>query len=189
MTIARTGHSLKAFAILIALSAGCHGAPKPELGADKPPLQLNSASFPANRRIPSALTCDGANTSPALTWSSAPAGTKSFALILDDPDAPGGGAFVHWVLYNLPATAESLPASEPKQDQLADGSRQGKNDFGEIGYGGPCPPGHTPHHYRFVLYAVDTPLNLPAGATKQQVEDALKGHIVARGRLVGVYSR
>jgi hypothetical protein len=99
------------------------------------------------------------------------------------------GAFVHWVLYNLPATARSLPPSVPRQEQLGDGSRQGRTDFGDIGYGGPCPPGHSPHHYRFVLYAADTTLSLPSGATRQQVEDALKGHIVARGKLVGVYSR
>ncbi len=176
------------FALAITLVTGCRGAAKPEPGAAAPQLQLTAIGFAPGGNIPASLTCDGRNTSPALSWSDPPAATKSFALILDDPDAPGSG-FVHWVLYNLPATARALPASEPKQNQLSDGSLQGRNDFDDIGYGGPCPPGHSPHHYRFVLYALDAPLSLPAGATKQQVEDALKGHIVARGRLIGLYSR
>ena len=182
--------SLKATAFLLSLCAvtGCHGAPLPQLGAGSPSIQLTAGSFNNNGRIPASFTCDGANTSPPLTWSSPPAATKSFALILDDPDAPMG-SFVHWVIYNLPATDRSLPAAVPKQGQLSDGARQGRNDFGETGYGGPCPPGHSEHHYRFVLYAADAVLSLPAGATKQQVEDALKGHIVARGVLVGRYSR
>jgi Raf kinase inhibitor-like YbhB/YbcL family protein len=187
MRSTRAGFRLKGFALLLAAAGGCHGAPKPELGSDSPSLQLTTTSFPTDGAIPASLTCDGPNTSPALAWSDPPASTKSFALILEDPDAPMG-TFVHWVLYNLPAAARSLPAALPAQAELADGSRQGKNDFPAIGYSGPCPPGHKPHHYRFVLYALDTPLNLPASATRQQVEDALKGHIVARGRLVGVYS-
>ncbi len=185
MKIAHAGFPL---ILVLALAIGCHGSPKPELGADAPQLQLQTTSFQSGASIPATFTCDGANTSPALAWSGAPASTKSFALILDDPDAPSG-TFVHWVLYNLSATARSLPAAVPKQNQLADGALQGRNDFGEIGYGGPCPPGHKPHHYRFVLYALEVLLNLPSGATKQQVEDALKDHIVARGKIVGIYSR
>lgn len=185
----KTAHSgAVGLAIVFALASGCHGASRQEPGAAAPQLQLTASDFAPGGNIPRALTCDGRNTSPALSWSDPPAATKSFALILDDPDAPGG-AFVHWVLYNLPASARALQAAAPKQNQLADGSLQGRNDFDDIGYGGPCPPGHTPHHYRFVLYALDAPLSLPAGATKQQVEEALKSHIVARGRLVGVYSR
>lgn len=179
-----------AAASFLALGAttGCHGARQSEPGAGSPSIELTTASFNNNGHIPAALTCDGANTSPALAWSEPPAATKSFALIFDDPDAPGS-TFVHWVIYDLPASARSLPAIVPKQGQLPDGSRQGRNDFGDTAYGGPCPPGHSPHHYRFVLYATDTALSLPAGATKQQVEDALKGHIVARGKLVGLYQR
>ncbi len=184
----KIAHAGIPFILVVALVIGCHGSPKPELGADAPQFQLQTTRFPLGGSIPAAYTCDGANTSPALAWSGAPASTKSFALILDDPDAPSG-TFVHWVLYNLPATARSLPASVPKQNQLAEGGSQGRNDFGEIGYGGPCPPGHKPHHYRFVLYALDSSLTLPAGATKLQVEDAIKGHIVARGKLIGAYSR
>lgn len=188
MKIMHSGFSLTGFAFAFALAAGCHGAPRPEPGAQRAPLQLTSIDFPPGGSIPAALTCDGVNRSPSLTWSDPPAGTKSFVLILDDPDAPVG-TFVHWVLYNLPPTARSLPPAVPKQNEVAGGGRQGRNDFGDIGYGGPCPPGHMPHHYRFLLYALDTPLSLHAGATKPQVEDALKGHILARGRMVGVYSR
>ena len=179
---------LKTTTLLIALGAvtGCRGARGPELGAGSPPIQLTTTAFQNGDRIPASFTCDGANTSPALTWSDPPAATRSFALVMDDPDA---GGFVHWVIYNLPASARALPAGEPTQGQLSDGSLQGKNDFPGIGYAGPCPPGHSVHHYRFVLYAVDTVLPLQSGATKQQVEDALKGHIVARGKLTGSYSR
>lgn len=181
---------LNAAKLVIAVSAvtGCHGAQQPEFGAGSPALQLTTAAFNNNGRIPAAFTCDGANTSPTLAWSEPSAATKSFALIFDDSNAPGG-TFVHWVIYGLPASARSLPAAVPKQGQLPDGSRQGRNDFGDTGYGGPCPPGHSEHHYRFVLYAADTVLTLPAGATKQQLEDALRGHVVARGRLVGLYRR
>ena len=186
MNVARAGFPLAITVFALVFPAGRHSAPAPDPGA--PSIQLTSAAFPDGGRIPASFTCDGGNTSPALAWSQPPAGTKSFALIVDDPDAPGG-TFVHLVIYNLPSTAHSLPASEPKQPQLADGSRQGRNDFGDIGYGGPCPPGHTPHHYRFVLYAVDASLNLPAGATRRQLDDALKGHVVARGQTTGVYSR
>jgi Raf kinase inhibitor-like YbhB/YbcL family protein len=165
----------------------CHGAQTAVPGAGSLSIQLTVSSF-RDGRIPSSFTCDGANASPAITWSAAPAATKSFALVVADPDAPMG-TFVHWVLFNLPAAARSLPDAVPAMDQLPDGSRQGRNDFGNIGYGGPCPPGHSSHRYVFDLYAVDTILSLPAGATRQQVEDALKGHILARGELIGRYNR
>ena len=106
---------------------------------------------------------------------------------MTDPDAPGG-TFIHWVLYDIPAVTRELPVGVPKQGQLSDNSRQGKNDFGKIGYGGPCPPGGT-HHYVFSLYALDTTLGLPAGASRSQVESAMKGHVLARGELTGLYSR
>jgi Raf kinase inhibitor-like YbhB/YbcL family protein len=150
-------------------------------------IHLNSSAFQGGR-IPAAYTCDGANTSPGLTWTAPPSATRTFALVVTDPDAPAG-TWVHWVLYNLPAATRSLPEAVPTQDQLSDGTRQGRNDFGKIGYGGPCPPGHSEHRYVFDLYAVDTVLGLSAGATRQQVEDALKGHILARGELVGRYNR
>ncbi len=150
-------------------------------------MNLSSTSFQGDR-IPARFTCDGAGGSPQLAWSEPPAGTASFALIVTDPDAPGR-TFIHWVLYDLPGSARELPEALPGQGELAGGGRQGRNDFGDIGYGGPCPPGHSTHHYVFTLYALDTTLNLPVGATRAQVEAAMQGHILARGELVGLYNR
>ena len=150
-------------------------------------MKLTSTSFQGNQ-IPAQFTCNGMGISPQLTWNAPPAGTASFALIVTDPDAPGR-TFLHWVLYDLPAGTRALPEGLPTHGQLADGSRQGRNDFGNIGYGGPCPPGHAPHHYVFTLYALDAKLNLPVGATRAQVEAAMQGHILARGELVGLFQR
>lgn len=149
-------------------------------------MELTSPSF-RDGRIPKDFTCDGSGKSPRLTWSEAPPATKSLALIATDPDAPMG-TFVHWVLYNLPAGARELAEALPTKGQLADGSRQGQNDFGNTGYGGPCPP-HGTHRYVFDLYALDTMLNLPDGATRKQVEKAMQGHILARAELIARYGR
>ncbi|HEX8872204.1 MAG TPA: YbhB/YbcL family Raf kinase inhibitor-like protein, partial [Candidatus Acidoferrum sp.] len=113
---------------------------------------------------------------------------QSLALIADDPDAPVG-TWVHWVLYDLPPNLLSLAQSVPKKEQLADGSRQGRNDFGKLGYGGPCPPSGKPHRYFFKLYALDSKLNLPSGSSKKDVERAMQGHILAQGEYMGRYSR
>jgi Raf kinase inhibitor-like YbhB/YbcL family protein len=110
-------------------------------------------------------------------------------LICDDPDAPRKEPWVHWVLFNLPADKHELPEAVPPDGNLSNGARQGKNDFGKLGYGGPAPPPGKPHRYFFKIYAVDTLLDLPAGVTKPQVEQALRGHIRAEGRLIGTYSR
>jgi hypothetical protein len=126
--------------------------------------------------------------SPALEWNDPPGATQSFALIADDPDAPVG-TWVHWVLFDLPANARTLGQNVPKIEQLADGSRQGRNDFGKIGYGGPCPPRGKPHRYFFKLYALDTKLNLKPGVTKKDVERAMQGHVLAQGEWMGRYSR
>lgn len=150
-------------------------------------MNLTSSSFKGDQ-IPAKFTCDGTGVSPQLAWSAPPAGTVGLALTVTDPDAPGR-TFVHWVLYDLPATARTLPEALPAQAEIAGGGRQGRTDFGTMGYGGPCPPGHSPHHYVFTLYALDTKLNLPAGATRAQVEAAMKGHILASGELVGLYNR
>jgi Raf kinase inhibitor-like YbhB/YbcL family protein len=150
-------------------------------------MQLTSSAFGESENIPKRYTDDGENVSPPLRWSGAPDGTKSFALICDDPDAPRG-TWVHWVLYNLPADKNELAESVPAREELPNGARQGKNDFGKIGYGGPAPPSGT-HRYYFKLYALDTVLNLPAGATKQKLEQAMKGHILTRGELMGNYGR
>jgi len=157
------------------------------LGEDKPKLELSSSSFAAGQ-IPAKFTCDGSDTSPGLAWGTPPAKTQSFALIVFDPDAPAG-EFVHWVAYNLPAVKRELAEGLPKQEQLPDGARQGMNDFGKTGYGGPCPPEKSAHRYVFVLYALDAKLNLPRGATREQVEKALQGHILARSELIGRYQR
>ena len=150
-------------------------------------LTITSGAFTEGHTIPSAYTCEGHDISPPLAWHDPPAGTESFALISDDPDAPGK-TWVHWVVYNLPATARQLPEAFSTSKEQADGTRQGLTDFGRIGYGGPCPPIGT-HRYVFTLYALDTALHLPAGSTKSQVEAAMQGHILANAQLMGTYRR
>jgi Raf kinase inhibitor-like YbhB/YbcL family protein len=151
-------------------------------------LQLTTSAFPSHGTIPKKFTCDGPDGSPPLAWGGAPPGTQSFALIVDDPDAPVG-TWVHWVLYDLPANTKELAEGVPKQEQLSNGARQGRNDFRKIGYGGPCPPPGNPHRYFFKLYALDKKLDLQAGASKAEAESAMKGHILAQAELVGRYSR
>lgn len=151
-------------------------------------LELNSPDFSSGGVIPKQFSCDGGDLSPALAWNAPPPATQAFALIADDPDAPVG-TWVHWVLFDLPPTLRSLPQNFPKDPQAADGSRNGANDFDKIGYGGPCPPAGKPHRYFFKLYALDTKLNLKAGATKKDVERAMQGHILAQGEYMGRYSR
>jgi hypothetical protein len=150
-------------------------------------LTLSSASL-QDGRVPRENTCDGNDASPPLKWTAPPSGTKSFALTVTDPDAPSG-TFTHWVLFNLPADRSSLPAGVPKQGQLADGSRQGRNDFGKVGYGGPCPPRGAPHRYVFTLYALDRELEVTAGAARSQVESTMNGHVLARSELTARYGR
>ncbi len=151
-------------------------------------LQLTSPDFSSGGNIPKPFTCDGADVSPALQWNAPPDKTQSFALIADDPDAPVG-TWVHWVLYDAPASLRALPQNYPKTEQAADGTRQGTNDFKKIGYGGPCPPPGKPHRYFFRLYALDTKLNLKPGATKKDVERGMQGHILVQGEYMGRYSR
>jgi len=151
-------------------------------------LAVSSPAFQEGGKIPTKYTCDGQDVSPALTWGEPPVDTRSFVLIVDDPDAPGG-VFTHWVLLNLPAGSRELPEGVPAKAQLPNGSVQGKNDFGRIGYGGPCPPRGRPHRYRFTLYALDKPLDVKAGASKTKVIGAMQGHILAQGQLTGMYQR
>ncbi len=150
-------------------------------------ISISAEAFKNGEAIPAEYTCDGKDISPALSWEGIPASAKSIALIMDDPDAPMG-TFVHWVIFNIPASAQKLAKGIPEDKTLGDGSRQGTNDFRSIGYGGPCPPGGT-HRYYFKIYALDTMLNLPAGATKADVEKAMKGHVLAQGELMGKYGR
>lgn len=151
-------------------------------------LKVETKSFPTGGDIPSRFTCDGENLSPTLSWSAPPKGTQSLALIADDPDAPVG-TFVHWVLYDLPVSARELPEGVPASADPATGGRQGTNDFRRLGYGGPCPPPGKPHRYFFRLYALDRKLELPAGARRQEVDQAMKGHILAQGEVMGRYQR
>jgi hypothetical protein len=150
-------------------------------------LQVKSSAFSEGGSIPAQYTCDGKDVSPPLSWSGIPAGTKSLALVCDDPDAPSG-VWVHWVAYNIPASTSGLPEAVPARDEIAGGGLQGKNDFRKIGYGGPCPPGGT-HRYVFTVYALDSDVTLAAGATKAQLLAAVRGHMLAEGKLTGKYSR
>jgi len=149
---------------------------------------VKSSAFASGAEIPKQFTCSGTDVSPLLEWSSPPAKTASFALIVDDPDAPAG-TWVHWVLWDLPPTAHSLPQGVAKREQLADGSHQGKNDFRNIGYNGPCPPPGKPHRYFFRLYALDTKLDLAPGATRQELDSAMKGHLVGEAEYMGTFRR
>lgn len=149
---------------------------------------LSSASFPNGGNIPKQFSCEGADVSPELHWTSPPAGTQSLALIADDPDAPVG-TWTHWVLFDLPSQTTSLPENVPKAGELPGGGLQGRNDFRKIGYGGPCPPAGKPHRYFFKLYALDRKLNLKPGAAKPEVEQAMQGHILAQAEWMGKYQR
>ena len=150
-------------------------------------MEVRSQAFKPGGMIPAKYTCDGADISPPLTWPDPPAGTESFALIMDDPDAPVG-IWVHWVIWNIPATARALEESVPKTASLPNGARQGTNDFKRIGYGGPCPPSGT-HRYFFKLYALGTTLSLPPETTKSVLEDTMRRHILAQSELIGKYAR
>ena len=158
------------------------------LGGDPMSFELKSPDFSSGSTIPLQFTCVGADISPALEWKTPPDNTQSFALIADDPDAPVG-TWVHWVLYNLPANVHVLPQNFPKSDKAKDGTLQGRNDFGRIGYGGPCPPSGKAHRYFFKLYALDTHLTLEAGATKKDLERAMKSHILEQAETMGRFSR
>jgi Raf kinase inhibitor-like YbhB/YbcL family protein len=151
-------------------------------------MQLSSSAFSEGEAIPAKYTCDDKNVSPPLKWSGAPASTKALALIVDDPDAPAG-TWVHWVLYDLPASGTGLAEDVPKSQYVAVGARQGVNDFGHLGYGGPCPPHGKPHRYYFKLYALDAPLGLKPGATKKDIEGAMNKHVLAQALLMGTYKR
>ncbi len=151
-------------------------------------FELKSAAFTSGSNIPKKFTCDGPDVSPALSWSEPPPGTQNLALIMDDPDAPVG-TWVHWVLYDLPPSTRELAEDVPKGEELKNGARQGRNDFRRIGYGGPCPPPGKPHRYFFKLYALDAKSNLKPGATKQELERTIKGHVLAKTELIGCYGR
>lgn len=158
-----------------------------DLEGGKMDIRVTSSAFEEGGMIPRKYTCDGADISPPLAWTGVPENAKTLALISDDPDAPMG-TWVHWVLFNLPASEKGLPEGVPTDRELKNGARQGRNDFRHIGYGGPCPPSGT-HRYFFKLYALDKALDLPAGTTRAELLQAMEGHILAQGQLMGRYRR
>lgn len=150
-------------------------------------INVTSAAFEERGAIPTRYTCDGPDVSPPLSWSSVPDGTRSLALIADDPDAPSG-TFVHWVIYNLPPDTRRLPEEVPSRETLPSGARQGVNGAGSVGYMGPCPPSGA-HRYFFKVYALDTELDLGGRATKEDLVNNMEEHVLAQGQLMGTYRR
>ena len=186
-------------ALLLGMVAAPSWADPPTRAADpgqpskegaKMDFVLSTPAFSNGAAIPVKHTCDGTDRSPELHWTQPPAGTKSLALIVDDPDAPVGD-WVHWVLYDVPASVRSLQEEMATSGRLESpaGARQGRNDFGKLGWGGPCPPPGKPHRYFFRLYALDRVLDLEPGATKAGVERSMKGHVLAEAELYGTYAR
>jgi len=160
-------------------------APPADAAAEGADFELTSSVFAPGEAIPARYTCQGDDISPPVRWSNPPPGTQTFVLFVDDPD---GGDWVHWSLYNLPANAATLPEALPPDPELPDGSQQGQNSWGKLGYGGPCPPSGT-HRYTFTLYALDAPLDLEAGAKKGALFQAMQGHVLAQAQLTGLYSK
>ena len=181
-----------AFALMPTLA---FSAAKPAKGrTTKMAFELTSSAFKNNERIPQKHTGEGEDTSPALAWTQPPAGTKSYALIMDDPDAPVG-LWLHWLLYDIPASLTALPEGVAKKESLPDGSKHGKcwgtekMGYDRVGYYGPMPPPGKPHRFLFKLYALDQPLGLSAKAAKNDVLKAMKGHILGEAQLIGIYER
>lgn len=166
-------------AAVCVLLASCTGS----IAMATPPFKLTSSVILPNQPIPERYTCDGADASPPLRWSNPPEGTKSFALIVDDPDAPSG-TFTHWLLWGLPAEATSLD-----ENAVPSQAKEGTNHFGRKGWGGPCPPPGKPHHYHFRLLALDTAPSLPAGASRADLDRGIKDHVLGQAELVAVYAR
>ncbi len=185
--LCRVAILLMVLCLVVVLSVGCEYRERP-LKEGEMALTVSSSAFQEGDKIPAKYTCEGQDVSPPLAWSEPPAGTRSLALIVDDPDAPGG-VFTHWLLFNIPPDSRELPEAVPTQAELASGALQGKTDFGRTGYGGPCPPPGRPHRYQFTLYALDQPLDLEGGASKKQLLSAMEGHILTQGQLTGTYQR
>ena len=173
------------------------GAPAATETAAMAKFSLTSTDFIeggtlANAQVFNEFGCKGGNVSPALAWSAAPPGTQSFALLMHDPDAPTGSGWWHWVVYNIPATTAALPAGagEPKKSLMPKGAVQGRTDYGSVGYGGPCPPPGTPHHYNFRLYALKVPkLEVPEGASAALIAFNVRAQALAEAQLTGLYGR
>jgi Raf kinase inhibitor-like YbhB/YbcL family protein len=187
------GRSLVVLAMVFSLKPVCgaeNAKPQNEgvnMTAAVETLEVKSDVFKAGEMIPKKYACEGEDFSPQLSWGKIPGGTKELALICDDPDAPMG-TWVHWVVYGISPNVTSLPENVGKKDTTS-GFRQGKNSFGKLSYGGPCPPHGSTHRYFFKLFALDRSLDLKPGATKDEVTKAMQGHIRAQGELVGRYGR
>ncbi|MGF7118139.1 YbhB/YbcL family Raf kinase inhibitor-like protein [Methanobacterium oryzae] len=151
-------------------------------------IAIASEIFSEGSVIPLKYTCDGENISPPLRWDLIPENTASFALLCEDPDAPGG-TFIHWILFNIPADTKELLSGIKEEKKLDNGAIQGKNDFERIGYGGPCPPSGTKHRFIFKILALDTVLNLKSGITIDQFLNAIQGHVLDKGELIGMYGK
>lgn len=185
-------------ALLLACGSARSGSPAGPGGASDRQSQqqggramafaLSTTAFADGGAIPIRYTCDAADLSPALSWKDVPQGTRTLALIADDPDAPAG-TWTHWILWNIPPQASILPEGVPPVETLDNGARQGRNDFRRLGYGGPCPPPGKPHRYFFKLYALNARLDLKPGAARGELEEAMKGHIVAQAVWIGTYKR
>lgn len=156
------------------------------------PLTITSPEFSHEGQLPAKIGCEGQNISPKLDWTGLPQNTQSLVLISDDPDAPDPQkpkmTWVHWVVYDLPPDSTGLAENQPQNDTLSNGAKQGITDFGSVGYGGPCPP-IGEHRYYFKLYALDSHLDLPPGQSKQDIEAAMKGHILEQTELMGRYKK
>jgi len=150
-------------------------------------IEVRSSAFGEGERIPSEFTCDGANVSPPIVWSGIPPHTQSIAIIVDDPDVPSGD-WAHWVIYDLPPSLMGIQAGAPASEKLPAGGIQGRTNFGRIGYGGPCPPKGA-HRYFFKVYTLDAMLHLKSGATKKELLEAMRGHVLGEGALMGRYER
>jgi Raf kinase inhibitor-like YbhB/YbcL family protein len=179
--------------LALAVAPACGGPQRSDAGEEEEgpmAFTMTSTAFTDRGTIPALHTCDAEDLSPELSWDQPPVGTRSLALVCDDPDAPMG-TWVHWVLYDIPPETSGLPEGVPATERLSQpgGARQGKNDFGRVGYGGPCPPPGKPHRYFFRLYALDALLELEPGATKGQLEKAMEGHVLGAAGLVGTYAR
>ncbi|MBV8673452.1 MAG: YbhB/YbcL family Raf kinase inhibitor-like protein [Acidobacteriaceae bacterium] len=186
----RSTPTIAAFLALLSLGAvcACRRQSSGDLAEGQTPASLiiTSSSFANDDRIPQKFTCDGAGLSPDIQLPSPPSGTRSFLLVMDDPDASG---FVHWIVYNIPPDTHDIPEGASSGGRLPAGAAEGENSINKAGYFGPCPPPPSPHHYVFRVYAMDKTLDLPAGETKKDLADAVKGHILAEGRLTGLYTR
>jgi Raf kinase inhibitor-like YbhB/YbcL family protein len=149
---------------------------------------VKSTAFTSGGEIPRKYTCSGSDVSPPLSWSDAPPRTVALALIADDPDAPAG-TWTHWILWNLPVQPGGLAEGVPAKEMLDNSARQGRNDFDRIGYGGPCPPPGRPHRYFFRLFALDSSLELKAGAARTELQSAMKGHVLGQAEWMGMFKR